>query len=526
MAQEKTNYAVCHMQRGSGNDSGMSTHIERRTNDGKVYVPANANRNRTHLNRELIKFPSGVKNRTEAIQHRIDNAGLHRKVGKNQTKAVRVILTGTHERMIELERQGRLDDWISANLKWLNETFGEDNVVSCVLHMDEKTPHLHATIVPIVNAPRKRRQREGEKKNRVKTGPRLSADDLMSRYNLKKYQDSYGKAMKEFGLERGIVGSTAKHIVNSDYYKMQINKYEEDIATLQAEVEKAKEGKSTILALFGKGDLAKAKKMVADKDKKIAELEQKINVLESEKVQLKAEHEAEMSRFKNGYQREINIAIAKAERLGNEVKSLSKELSNVKEGFDNRLEFSLNATKKELEQSHQDQITHLKNEHKRELSTVNDKVETLQSDIKLKNAEIQSLKEKNIELDKIVHPQRYFLSSGAELVHYFIPNFNINPTIRIWTKVGEETFDDFKFIKTYSPTWEAFLKDEATVFELINDVFPPEEQVNEAQARLLGAAFMLASGGPAQPHVGTGGGGGSDDTWWKKKDKNNRGFHR
>mgnify|MGYP007002739969 CR=1 FL=1 len=31
-----TQYAVCHLQRGSGNDSGMSCHIERKDAKGKV----------------------------------------------------------------------------------------------------------------------------------------------------------------------------------------------------------------------------------------------------------------------------------------------------------------------------------------------------------------------------------------------------------------------------------------------------------------------------------------------------------
>ena len=61
-----TQYAVCHLQRGSGNDSGMSCHIERKDAKGKVYVPANADANRTSQNRELLTFPNGVANRTEA----------------------------------------------------------------------------------------------------------------------------------------------------------------------------------------------------------------------------------------------------------------------------------------------------------------------------------------------------------------------------------------------------------------------------------------------------------------------------
>lgn len=82
----------------------------------------------------------------------------------------------------------------------------------------------------------------------------------MRRSKLHEYQNSYAAAMKPFGLQRGIVGSTAKHLANSEYYKRQINRYEEDIAKLQADIEKAQEGKNTILSWFGKGDLAKAKK--------------------------------------------------------------------------------------------------------------------------------------------------------------------------------------------------------------------------------------------------------------------------
>ena len=196
-----TQYAVCHLQRGSGNDSGMSCHIERKDAKGKIYVPANANADRTHLNRELVRFPEGVPNRTEAVQHRIDTAGLRRKVGKNQTKAIRIILTGTHEQMMKIANDGRLNSWIDANLKWLKDTFGEENLVSCVLHMDEKTPHLHATIVPIVTGERIRRKREGEKKYETKSGPRLSADDVMRRTKLHEYQNSYAAAMKPFGHE-------------------------------------------------------------------------------------------------------------------------------------------------------------------------------------------------------------------------------------------------------------------------------------------------------------------------------------
>ena len=75
-----TQYAVCHLQRGSGNDSGMSCHIERKDANGKKYIPVNADANRTQLNRELIAFPAGVKNRTDAIQFKIGRASCRERV--------------------------------------------------------------------------------------------------------------------------------------------------------------------------------------------------------------------------------------------------------------------------------------------------------------------------------------------------------------------------------------------------------------------------------------------------------------
>ena len=447
-----TQYAVCHLQRGSGNDSGMSCHIERKDAKGKKYVPANADAGRTHLNRELVRFPDGVSNRTEAIQHRIDTAGLRRKVGKNQTKAIRVILTGTHEQMMKIANGSRLDSWIDANLKWLKDTFGEENLVSCVLHMDEKTPHLHATVIPIV---RVRRKREGEKKYETKSGPRLSADDVMRRTRLHEYQNSYAAAMKPFGLQRGIVGSTAKHQANSEYYRQQVIRYEEDIAKLQADVEKAQEGRNTILSWFGKGDLAKAKKELADKDEEIAGLNKRLKELLAEKARLQELHKSEIGKLRNGYQKEIEAAIRRAE--------------------------------------------------------------TAEQQSKEKDAVIDRQRKRIAQLDRNANPQRYSLSSGAELVRINVSNYR-NPSLHIWTKVGEELFEDTKFQIDYDVAQKHF-NGQITDEEFVNAVFEPQEQVSGKQAELLGAAFTLAAGGPAEVHVGTGGGGSSSELPWRDKDK-------
>ena len=72
-------YVVLHLEKAKGTDSRMSAHIERTVH------PKNADRTRTHLNRELVQFPEGVRNRTQAIAHRIETAGIRRKEGNPGT---------------------------------------------------------------------------------------------------------------------------------------------------------------------------------------------------------------------------------------------------------------------------------------------------------------------------------------------------------------------------------------------------------------------------------------------------------
>lgn len=250
--------------------------------------------------------------------------------------------------------------------------------------MDKKTPHLHTTIIPIVTTDRKRREREGEKKYNIKSAPKLSAEDVFRRAKLHEYQNTYAVVMKEFGLKRGIVESTARHIATSDYYKQQMRQYEDDIAKLQAEVEKTKEGKNSILALCGKGDLAKAKKELTSKDEELVELQTKIAKLEAEKIALMQKHASDITKLRNGYQKEISAAIHRAEAADK------------------------NITEKEKA------------------------IERQQKEIQI--------------LGRSPNPQLYRLSSGAELLRINVANYHY-PSLHIWTRVGDVLFEDTKTIQ-------------------------------------------------------------------------------
>ena len=221
-------------------DTGASDHIERKT------IPKNADPTRTLLNRELVEFPDGVADRTEAISHRIRTAGIKRKITPDQVRAIRIVLSGTHEDLMKVQDEGRLDEWCADNLQWLYRTFGKENTVSAVLHMDEHTPHILATVVPIVTGERRKarkKQAEGKRTYRKKANAvRLCADDLLTRERLVAYHDSYAKAMAKYGLQRGVRGSEARHTTTAQYYrdlKRQTGELEANVQQLQTEQRQA-----------------------------------------------------------------------------------------------------------------------------------------------------------------------------------------------------------------------------------------------------------------------------------------------
>ena len=324
-------YAVLHLEKAKGTDSRMSAHIERTVH------PKNADRTRTHLNRELVQFPEGVRNRTQAIAQRIETAGIRRKVSANQVKAIRILLTGSNKDMKQMEAEGRIEDWCNDSLKWIRETYGEQNLVSAVLHMDEKTPHIHATVIPIVTGERRKAGQEeqnGKKKYRKKNPQdvRLCADDVMARHRLKHYQDTYAQAMNKYGLQRGVDGSLAKHISTMQYYKQLVEQQDslqeniENLLGLEEEaMKKLKQVKGEINVQKMKGAAMNATTAIADgvsslfggsKVKRLEEenenlkrnivnLQKQVQAEQREQTKMENRHSSEINRVDRSYRQKI-----------------------------------------------------------------------------------------------------------------------------------------------------------------------------------------------------------------------------
>lgn len=336
-------------------DTGASDHIERKT------MPKNADPTRIHLNRELVEFPDGVADRTEAISHRIRTAGIRRKITPDQVRAIRIVLSGTHEDMVRVQDEGRLNEWCDDNLQWLHRTFGKENTVSAVLHMDEYTPHIHATVVPIVTGERRKarkKQAEGRRTYRKKANAvRLCADDLLTREKLVAYHDSYAKAMAKYGLQRGIRGSEARHTTTAQYYrdlKRQTGELEANVQQLQTEQRQAErqldevkkeiksekleaaktEAKTALVArvssLLGSGKL---KGLEADNrtlQGEVAARDESIELLQRQMQRQQEEHQRQLMELQAKHRRELSDREAEHQK---EVSFLKSIIQKAKKWF-------------------------------------------------------------------------------------------------------------------------------------------------------------------------------------------------
>lgn len=86
-------------------------------------------------------------------------------------------------------------------LMWFQDKFGDENILLFGIHLDEKTPHATVYVTPVDS--------NGNLNCRYFTGGKAK---------LSKLQTSFAKVQEDLGLERGVIGSTAKHQSIKSFY--------------------------------------------------------------------------------------------------------------------------------------------------------------------------------------------------------------------------------------------------------------------------------------------------------------------
>lgn len=134
-------YAILRFaKRKGGAAKAIAAHNER-TKEAYASNP-DIDKSRTVQNYHLIvpRWSYG-----QEIRHRISMASC--RVRRDSVKFVETLITTSPE--FAKAHEAEMPEYFERALGFLKERVGEENIFSAVVHMDEKTPHLHLCFVPL-----------------------------------------------------------------------------------------------------------------------------------------------------------------------------------------------------------------------------------------------------------------------------------------------------------------------------------------------------------------------------------------
>ena len=173
-------------------------------------------RRKTHLNYDLIKSNLNLYQR---VKKRIDEVRENSRIQKNSVVMYSNVIT-VNEETYKNWGLGKTKKYFEAVTEYFKHEFGEENIVSAKVHLDETAPHMHLQLVPVSS--------EGK----------LQAHKLMTKDRINKIHSDAPKWLQErgFEVERG-KGKTGKKNIK-DIYKYKAKKLEESVLELEDKIVK------------------------------------------------------------------------------------------------------------------------------------------------------------------------------------------------------------------------------------------------------------------------------------------------
>lgn len=190
-------YAILRFaKRKGGAAKAIAAHNER-TKEAYASNP-DIDKSRTVQNEHLIAPRWSYR---QEIRHRIGMAGC--RVRRDSVKFVETLITTSPE--FAKAHESEMPEYFERALGFLKERVGEENIFSAVVHMDEKTPHMHLCFVPLTK------------------DKRLSAKEILgNKKAMIRWQDDFYACMSERWpeLERGTPAvETKRRHLTPQWYK-------------------------------------------------------------------------------------------------------------------------------------------------------------------------------------------------------------------------------------------------------------------------------------------------------------------
>ncbi len=196
---ENISFLVCHMEKYHKTDIAP---VEQENERDENYQADNPqiDPTRTRENYNIIKRQRSY---TQFINDKIAALDLPTKVRKDAVLMCSFVLGSDRAFFKNLSAQERQQFFVDCT-RFFAERYGEDNIISAVVHMDETTPHLHLNLIPIADG-------------------RLCAKQLFDRKALQNLQTDFHSVVgKKWDLQRGREGSQAKHLSTVEFKAKKI----------------------------------------------------------------------------------------------------------------------------------------------------------------------------------------------------------------------------------------------------------------------------------------------------------------
>ena len=172
---------------------------------------------RTWDNYNIIKRQRSY---TQFINDKIEALGLPTKVRKDAVLMCSFVIGSDRQFFGSLSKEEQRQFFVDCT-RFFAERYGEENIISAVVHMDETTPHLHLNLIPIANG-------------------RVCAKQLFDRKELQNLQSNFHSVVgKKWNLQRGKEGSQAKHLDTAAY---KLKKMKEETAAAEERKAVAEQG--------------------------------------------------------------------------------------------------------------------------------------------------------------------------------------------------------------------------------------------------------------------------------------------
>jgi len=166
----------------------------------------NADPEKLHLNKNLY----GAKKVAHAVQLRDERLALSdRKVRNDAVTCLEYVITASPE-WYKDRSQKEIDQYHKSSLEWIKAKHGAENVIQAVVHMDEKSPHMHVMVIPLVNQVTKKGKEVYTLNAKAFTGNSILLSQMQD--------DFHDSVAKQMGLERGQKGSTRHHQRVKSFY--------------------------------------------------------------------------------------------------------------------------------------------------------------------------------------------------------------------------------------------------------------------------------------------------------------------